>query len=101
MGMSTHVVGLRSADNSQYRRMIGVVEACAEADVPLPDLVQRYFGSEAEGAPADWVLEHHLEAPLEVELPSKEWGNQSSAGVEVAVSDIPSGVTTIRFYNSW
>lgn len=90
MSMSVHVVGLRSADDPHYQRMLAVKAACEAANVDLPLEVARYFGDSDDD-----------EAPLEVEVPSRGWSDQGAKGYEIDVAAIPRGVSIIRFYVSW
>jgi hypothetical protein len=99
MSMSTHVVGLRSADDPTYRQMVQVVEACAAANVEVPASVTEYFGPDARGCGAATLVQYHLEAPLQVPLPATPWRENMGEGMEIRVSAIPAGVSVIRFYN--
>ncbi len=90
MGMSTHVVFLRSKDDEQYQKYLKVFLACVEANTDLPKEVNEYFGVDGE-----------IEAPLEVAYKPREWHNEYAEGFEIDVDEIPKGVKTIRFYNAW
>jgi hypothetical protein len=95
MGMSTHVIGFIPDNDSVYLKHKKVLEACIEAGIKeLPKETAEYFGSKSP-------YEGLLEEKLQVTVPVKEWGNEYSSGYEVEVNQIPQGVKTIRFYNSW
>lgn len=89
--MNTHVVGFRPAD-AKWRKMKDVWDACVAADTLVPPEVAKFFG---EDEPDDSGIEVDLSRVL------REWEDDSRAGYELDVDKIPSGVTSIRFYNSW
>lgn len=93
MTMSTHVVLLRSKDDPVYQRNLKVLFACNEADVQLPPEIAEYFGGQ------DGI--ENPEYPLAIEFEPREWSSEMSNGVEIDVDQLPAGVKTIRFYNSW
>lgn len=90
--MSTHVVGFISDDNPTYQKHLKVLKICREANVSLPIETKNYFGG-------DW--ENVEEEKLEQEIPKHEWSNDMSEGFEIIISEIPQGVSKIRFYNSY
>ena len=96
MGMSTHVVGLRSSDNILYTKHSKVLRACIDAGIKkLPQETADYFGS---GTPCESLFDE----ALEVTVRATKWSDgDMREGYEVKVSEIPSGVETIRFYNSY
>lgn len=92
MGMSTHVVGFKPADET-WKKMKNVWYACKVAGVAPPLEVDRFFNGEA---PDD--------AGVEVVLGKdclKEWNDEGRAGYEVDMAKLPAGVKIIRFYNSY
>ena len=93
MGMSTHIRLLRDRNDSDYQKNLKVLLACKEAEVELPKEVDEYFGGFGTDA--------NPEEPLEIEFEAREWGNDCSQGYEIDIVDLPKGVRTIRFYNSW
>lgn len=90
MGMSTFAVGLRSADDPAYQNMVRAAQALTAAGLEWPREIEDYFHGETS-----------LEAPLTVELPLREYKDDMEEGYELDVKDIPQGVVTIRFWNSW
>ena len=95
MGMSTHVVGYRSANDPEYAKHAKVLRACIEADIKLlPKETAEYFNSE-------YPEEYLFEEALEVKIPMTEYSGDMVEGYEIKVSEITSGVETIRFYNSY
>lgn len=90
MGMSTSVVFLRSKEDEQYQKYLKVFLACKEAGMGLPEEIDAYFGGEDD-----------IDAPLEVKCKPRKWSNEYAEGFEIDVDEIPKGVKTIRFYNSW
>ena len=89
MGMSTHIVGIMPADET-FNKMKAAYDACELAGVEPPREVMEFFGHsapEADGATC--------------ELKTREWQNDMCQGLEIDIADLPPGVKTIRFYNSW
>ena len=96
MSMSTYVKGLISPEHKTYKKHASVLRACIDANIEkLPKETADYFGSE-------YPDEYLFEEKLEVEIPKHEWDDgDMSQGYEIVVSEIPAGVHTIRFVNSW
>jgi hypothetical protein len=92
MGMSTHVVGFRIADE-KFKKMKALWLSCDEMQVPVPDEVENYF----EG-------EHpcNMEG-CEVELGDalEEYDTENGCGYQIDVSKLPKDLTILRFYNSY
>jgi len=89
MSMSTHVTGFTPPDE-RWQQMKAAWDACASAGVQVPEAVAEFFGY----VPPD-------PAGVETDLPLREWKSASREGYELDLADIPAGVRTIRFYNSW
>ncbi len=89
MGMSTRAVGLVPPDD-HWRAMKAVHDACKAAGIDPPVEVESFFDGEEPG-----------DDGMEVEIPSREWGNDHEDGLEVDVSLLPPHVRIIRFVNSW
>lgn len=87
--MSTHVVGFRAPDE-EWTKMKAIWDACEVAKVSVPEEVERYFGGESPDP-----------SGVEIEIEAHEWSNEYAEGYEINVADIPKGLTSIRFYNSW
>lgn len=94
MGMSTHVTGIRPASD-KHRRMREIYRICREADMHPPTEVYDYFGDEG-GCPIE-----DESVGLHVDVKSREWNDDNGSGLEIDIADLPAGVKTIRFYNSW
>jgi hypothetical protein len=97
MGMSTHVVLLRSKDDPTYQKYLKVILACREAGVDYPPEVEEYW----RGYDMDSDSLSELEGPLEIRFEPREWGDSYRSGYEIDLDELPPGVKTIRFYNSW
>ncbi len=93
MSMSSHVVFLRDRNDPQYQKFLKVLLACREAGIDLPERVDDYFGG--EGVDSD------PETPLQTPFEPREWSGNMSEGFEINIDEIPAGVKTIRFFNSW
>ena len=92
MGMSTTIVGFRSADDL-WNKHKAVWDACAQAQVPVPKETETFFDGEEPG--------DRPGAEVSIEGAYKDWGNSWAQGYEVDVSKLPKDVKIIRFYNSW
>ena len=92
MGLSTHAVGFRPADEA-WDRMLLVWNACRHANVDVPEIVRHFFGDED---PTD-------KPGMEVEIDDaiRDWSSESAKGFEVDVTKLPDGVRFVRFYNAW
>lgn len=89
MSMTTWVTGFRPPDD-KWAQMKVIYDACGAAGVPVPDEVEDFF---------DW--EPPDDAGVEVKVPFFESTVDMETRYEVQVSDIPAGITTLRFVNSW
>lgn len=92
MGMSTHVVGYKPADET-WKKMKAVWDSCRVAEVPVPKTVNDYFGGEYPG-----------DAPgmeISIKGATREFSVDSSDIIEIDISKLPTGVSFIRFCNSW
>lgn len=96
MGMSTHVVGFRTGNDLDYQKHSKVLRACIDAGIKkLPKETANYFGDE-------YPCESLFEEVLEVNIPVTKWDDgDMREGYEIKLIDIPLGVETIRFYNSY
>lgn len=95
MSMSTYVVGLRSKDDPTYIKQLKVLNACLEAHIKnLPEETAKYFGSV-------YPEDVDPEEVLTVKMTKTEYRKDMTEGYEIKVSDIPEGVSVIRFVNSW
>ena len=93
--MSTRVIGFVSEDNELYKKHKKVLIACNEAGIEeMPKETSNYFGS-------TYPELYLLEEKLEINVPAHEYSADMQVGYEIIVSEIPEGVHTIRFYNSW
>lgn len=93
MGMSTHVVAIRPADE-RWHQMKAVYDACAAADLDIPDEVVDYFGGE-EPDPKGVVLDLYRSQAVQ------DWSDKDSVGLEVTLTKLPPDVQILRFFNSW
>ena len=93
MGMSTHVVGFRPADE-EWNRMKAAYDSCIAAGVEIPTSVDKFFDHEPPG-----------DRPgMEVNINSavREWTDKNCrGGYEIELRKLPANVKVIRFYNSW
>ena len=92
MGMSTNVIGFKAPDD-KWRKMKAIWDACEAADIDIPEEVYEYFDCR-EPDPAG--------VTVDIDYVS-EWSDSDRvmSGIEISVKDLPPGLTSIRFYNSW
>lgn len=94
--MTSYVIGIK-VPNDKWKKMKEVYEACIEAGVTIPDVVDKFFNSEV---PDDAGVVIDLRKSNSV----KEWKADMQDGFVVDLEqlrlDYP-GVTHIRFYNSY
>ena len=94
MGMSTHIVGFRPA-NDRWKKMKAVYETCAAAGIAVPEDVQRFFDYEPPGnKPGISVDIKNCEAV-------SQWVDESKSGYEIDITKLPKDITIIRVYNAW
>lgn len=93
MGMSTHIVGFKPADE-KWQQMKEALEACRRADVEVPDEIDQFFNYEDPD-----------EAGVRVEIEDtdavSEWHDEAGSGYDIDVSKLPTDVTLVRVWNSW
>lgn len=93
MGMSTHVVGIRPADE-KWLAMKRVWEACQAAGVPVPDKVRDFFGY--QDPREDGVI-----VEIERTAACKDYERFGAGGFEVDLTKLDPTIKVLRFYNSW
>ena len=91
MGMSSHVVGFRIADE-RWDNMKAVYDACQVGLVPIPSEVLAFFNWEE---PQEKGLQINLEGTAAV-----KYEHENQNGFDVSLDLLPEGITHIRFYNS-
>lgn len=93
MSMSTHVVGIRPADD-KWQKMKAVYDACMAAKTTVPKEVMAFFDHE----PPD-------KSGVRVEIEKLDcvtrYSDDMREGFEVDIKKLPADVTVIRFYNSY
>ena len=94
MSVSTVIQGFRKPD-AEWKRMKGVWDSCAEAGIPVPCEVEKFFGYE----PPD---------PIGVKVSKKDLGEavklyneEMCEGYEVELTLLPKHITHIRIYTSY
>lgn len=93
MGMSTHIEGFVEPTET-WRKFKQVWDACKAADVDVPKEVLAHF----QGIyPDEAGKMFNLEKASYV----RTYRGDMVEGFEICVAEIPEGMTTIRFYNSW
>lgn len=93
--MSTHVIGIKPPDDV-WRRMKRAYDACVEAGVRVPIVVENFFEGTTPD-PAGVTVELEL---LECVQPWVD-ADRTSSGFEVDVRGLPPNVTVVRFFNDW
>lgn len=100
MGMSTHVVGIRPADE-RFKKMLAAYEACVAAGIEPPKSVQEFFNDERpdpSGVIVDlgsYYNNNGNHASVQI------WREDNRDGFEIELDKLPDGIKIVRFYNSW
>ncbi len=92
--MSTHVIGLRPPTEN-YKKKLAAWQACMAADVEPPQELRDYFNDEREPNPDG------MEVAIEDTDAVTKYDGDMEQGFDVDISELPEGVTIIRFYNSY
>lgn len=92
--MSTEVVGFKEADE-QWKKMKSVWDSCEHAEIKIPEEVYNYFNGENPGDKPGFDID------LKHTSCCSEYNYEYGSGYEIKISDIPEGVSIIRFINSW
>lgn len=93
MSMYSYIELLRDSEDEEYQRFLKIRMLCEEAKVSAPTQVQEYFGGTQE---SDYPLRIDFKEPRKY---SSACGDAS--GLEIDIADLPKGVKTIRFVNSY
>lgn len=99
MSMSTHVIGFKPPDE-KWAAMKRVWEACATANVPIPNEVLKFF---QHGSPDDNGVRVE-QSTLEGSGVLKRYKDDMYSGFELNVAELvrlDPTVKLVRFYNSW
>jgi hypothetical protein len=96
MGMSTHVVAFKPADD-KWRKMKAVWDTCKAAGVNLPTEVEQFFNWTSPDPNGVQIEEKELENSGAV----RKWRSDSATGYEILVDFLPKDVKIVRVYNSW
>jgi hypothetical protein len=95
MSMSMNIKGFVSNKNDTYKKQAAVLMACIEAGIKeLPKETADYFGEK-------YAEKYLLEEKLETEIVYHEYSSETDEGFEIILSEIPSDIYKIRFYNSY
>jgi hypothetical protein len=89
MSMSTHVVGIKPADE-KYKKMEQVYNLCQEMKVPVPSEVYDFFDGESPNG-----------LGVEVNISVIKGNIDCGYSYDIDVTTIPKDVKFIRFINSW
>jgi hypothetical protein len=93
MGMSSHVVGIRPADDD-YKKKLAALEACEAAGVEPPIQIRKFFGSARPNRTGEEVI-------LDKHECVQTYRDESREGFTVDLQLLPEGVRYVRFYNSY
>ncbi len=93
MSMSTHVCGIKPPD-AKWSQMKAAYDACIAAGVPVPKVVDDFFGGERPDPSGVLVyLDRHASV--------REYKGQDASGYEIDLKSLPPDVAIIRVVNSW
>lgn len=88
--MSTHIMLLRDGNDPEHQKKVKVLAACLEAGVSMPEEIDEYFDSSNDP-----------DTGLIIPFEAREYKGEYEEGLEVDISELPEGVKTIRFVNSY
>ena len=91
MGMSTHVVGLKPADERWFQ-MKEIWDMCTKAKIDIPEEVDDFFEGEYPDAAG---------MPVEIYDACSEYRADMQEGYEIDITKLPKDVTVVRVYNSY
>lgn len=94
MGMSTHIVGYRPADD-QWEKMKAIYDLCEETGIEIPHKVNKFFDYEPPGDKPG------VEVEIEEHESVSKWSGNGRSGYEIDVELLPKDIKVIRVYNSW
>jgi uncharacterized protein YfbU (UPF0304 family) len=96
MGMSTHVIGFKPADD-KFKKMLTAWDACIAAGVKPSEEITAFFGTQ-------WRTEVDA-AGVQVDVRSsdavRKWRGDCREGYEVDLRELDPDIKVLRFYNSW
>lgn len=95
MGMSTHVVAIKPADDD-YKKKLAAYNACVAAGIEIPDTLKEFFDFEEPNPEGTSVTldRYHPEC-------CATWTSDGREGFQVDITKLPPGTRWVRFYNSW
>lgn len=99
MSMSTHLVGIKPPDK-KWKAMKAAYDACIEADIPVPEEVEKFFEYEvpdSKGVPIE--LSKQIGGVLAFGV--TYFTEEGKSGYEVELDKLPEDIKILRFYNSW
>lgn len=98
MGMSTHVVGIKPADE-KYAQMHKILELCRTAKIDPPQAVKDFFGhywkDSTQTDPSGVCVSLDKGSPGVT-----EWNDRDRGGYEVDLRKLDPDIKILRFYNS-
>ena len=91
MSMTTEVTGFRPPDEEWKKHKL-VWDTCIELDIPIPDKVYEFFGSETPDG--NGVV-------VDISPACRVFSKDASSGVMIDMTKLPNNLRYIRFANSW
>jgi hypothetical protein len=88
--MSTYIMLLRDRNDPEHQKKAAVLDACLEAGVDIPKAIEEYFDGSDDP-----------DTGLIIPFSAREYKGEYEEGLEVDISELPEGVKTIRFVNSY
>lgn len=102
MGMSTKVVLLRDENDKDYQNHLKIFNAYEETGMKLPNDIAKYFTESYIDHDNCYAKDCDPQYPLTIiDFKATRFNNEVSEGIEIKLKDLPKGVSTIRFVNSW
>lgn len=105
MGVSTYIVGIKPADE-KWKQMKAIWDACAKADVAIPDEVDEFFDGEEpddEGVVVPLGSLYRIKdlGDRQTEDGLSYYQRDGTSGFELELSKLPKDIKKLRFYNSY
>lgn len=100
MGMSTHIKAFIPDTDPEFKKHKEILDICLKHNVYLPAQTAQYFG---QSNPYEGMADEKLEKELTQGIHYVEYrdSHSSEEGFDVDLTKLPTGVTKLRFYNSW
>lgn len=94
MGMTMHFIGLEEPSDTT-KKMFKAKAFCDAEGLSYPEEVKEFFKTFGESTTEGEMI------TLDLTRIGRLFRGEKDAGYEIDVEQIPKGIKTLRFYNSW